>query len=40
MVKYSYELKRQVVQDYLDGLGGYKKLAQNHDAHKHSIIGE
>lgn len=27
MMKYSYELKRQVVQDYLDGLSGYKKLA-------------
>jgi transposase-like protein len=30
MVKYSYELKRQVIQDYLDGLGGYKKLAQKY----------
>ncbi|WP_243964027.1 hypothetical protein [Pseudolactococcus carnosus] len=23
MVKYSYELKQQVIKDYLDGLGGY-----------------
>ena len=30
MMKYSYELKRQVVQDYLDGLSGYKKLAQKY----------
>jgi transposase-like protein len=30
MVKYSYELKRQVVQDSLNGLGGYKKFAQKY----------
>lgn len=38
MVKYSYELKRQVVQDYLDGLGGYKKLAQKYGLPTKSII--
>ena len=25
MVKYSYELKRQVIQDYLDGFEGLKR---------------
>ncbi len=24
MVKYSYELKQQIIQDYLDGIGGIK----------------
>ncbi len=38
MVKYSYELKRQVIQDYLDGLGGYKKLAQKYGLPTKSII--
>lgn len=38
MVKYSYELKRQVIQDYLDDLGGYKKLAQKYDLPTWSII--
>ena len=31
MTKYSYELKKQVVQDYLEGLGGYKKLAKKYN---------
>ncbi|MFQ6324176.1 IS3 family transposase [Lactococcus garvieae] len=38
MVKYSYELKRQVIQDYLDGLRGYKKLAQKYGLPTKSII--
>lgn len=38
MVKYSYELKRQVIQDYLDGFGGYKKLAQKYGLPTKSII--
>lgn len=38
MVKYSYELKRQVIQDYLNGLGGYKKLAQKYGLPTKSII--
>lgn len=38
MVKYSYELKRQVIQDYLDGLGGYKKLALKYGLPTKSII--
>lgn len=38
MVKYSYELKRQVIQDHLDGLGDYKKLAQKYGLPTKSII--
>lgn len=38
MVKYSYELKRQVIQDYLDGLGCYKRLAQKYSLPTKSII--
>ncbi|WP_422393567.1 hypothetical protein [Lactococcus garvieae] len=38
MVKYSYELKRQVIQDYLAGLGGYKKLSQKYGLPTKSII--
>jgi len=38
MVKHSYELKCQVIQDYLDGLGGYKKLAQKYGLPTRSII--
>lgn len=38
MVKYSYELKQQVIQDYLDGLGGYKTLAKKYHLPTKSII--
>lgn len=38
LVKYSYELKRQVIQDYLDGLEDYKKLAQKYSLPTRSII--
>ena len=38
MVKYSYELKQQVIQDYLDGLGDYKTLAKKYHLPTKSII--
>lgn len=38
MTKYSYELKKQVVQDYLEGLGGYKKLAKKYNLASKGII--
>ncbi|MBD5824503.1 IS3 family transposase [Lactococcus petauri] len=38
MVKYSYELERQVIQDYLESIGGYKKLVQKYDLPTNSII--
>lgn len=28
MSKYSYKFKKQIVQEYLDGKGGYKYLAK------------
>ncbi|MDN5446850.1 MAG: transposase [Lactococcus lactis] len=38
MVKYSYELKQQVIQDHLDGPGGYKKLAKKYHLPTKSIL--
>ena len=31
MAKYSYEIKRKVVQEYLDGKGGYKDIARQNN---------
>jgi transposase len=38
MVKYSYELKRQVLQDSLNDLGDYKKFAQKYGLPTKSIV--
>lgn len=35
---YSFELKMQVVQDYLNHVGGYKYLAQKYEISSHSSI--
>ena len=34
MAKYSYEFKRMVVQEYLDGEGGYESLTKKHGIQK------
>lgn len=38
MRRYSFEFKLQVIQDYLDGLGGYKRVAQKYVLPTKSII--
>lgn len=40
MSKYSFELKLQVVRDYLDGIGGYKALAQKYHIQCESSVKE
>lgn len=34
MAKYSFEFKKKVVQEYLDGKGGYEYLAKTHNIPK------
>lgn len=38
MAKYSYEFKRKIVQEYLDGKGGYEYLAKKYNAPTKSNI--
>jgi transposase len=38
MAKYSYEFKQMIVQEYLNGAGGYEYLAKKHCVSKHEII--
>lgn len=37
MAKYSFEFKRKIVMEYLNGQGGYKYLGKKYDVH-HSVI--
>ena len=36
-MKYSKEFKKQVVEEYLNGLGGYRKLAQKYEINKTQV---
>ena len=38
MAKYSYEFKKKVVQEYLDGNGGYEYLAKKYGIAKHTQV--
>ena len=38
MAKYSYEFKKKVVQEYLDGNGGYEYLAKKYCIAKHTQV--
>lgn len=38
MAKYSYEFKKQVVSEYLNGEGGYKTLAKKHGIPSHKAV--
>ncbi|MDO4518245.1 MAG: transposase, partial [Bacillota bacterium] len=38
MSKYSYEFKKKVVEEYLQGKGGYKYLAKKHHVSSYSCI--
>lgn len=38
MTKYSYEIKKKIVLEYLSGKGGYKYLAQQYGIPDHKTI--
>ncbi|WP_028125038.1 helix-turn-helix domain-containing protein, partial [Eremococcus coleocola] len=38
MSKYSYEFKRKIVEEYLEGAGGYKYLAKKYQVKSDSTI--
>ena len=40
MAKYSYEFKKKVVSEYLNGEGGYKTLAKKHGIPSDTTVNE